>query len=906
MPDLVTQPSFAAGEIGPELYGRVDQSFYYIGLRTCRNFMVRQYGGVVNRPGTKLISQHKDQSKKVRLVEFSFNSQQNYILQIGEDYTRFIRNGGEILESSTEINITSITAANPAVVTTDGSHGYSDGDDVFLEDIEGMVELNGRTLRVANKTATTFELQDLTDTNVDGSGFESHVASTGKVTKVYEITTPWQEEDLFSTDANQKAINYAQDNDVLTVCHNDYYPRDITRTADDAWTINTFPNTGGPFLPTNIGSTTVYAGAATGNTTLTASASLFTSDMVGELFYIEQEPDDDTDRWEAAKSVNSGDVRRAGAHYYKAVNSGTTGTYRPDWTEGNSTDGDGAVEWEYLHSGSGVVEITAHNSATSVDVTVVKRLPDRVVGSGNTTDNWAKSAWSTAQGYPATCAYHKERLAFAGTTEQPNFVWLSGVDLRSDFNKSFPILDDEAITVPLKTRGANAVRHLLPFSELIALTSESEHLIDGVDGVLLASGDVYNDVQGYTGSSYVPPVLVNDTALFVQDMGGVMRTLEYTFDADKYKGIDLTARSPHLFIGRQIVDMAYQRHPFSVIWVVLDNGALIGLTFMQEQQVIAWHRHDSDNAKYESVACIREGTETATYFAVRRTIDGKTRRYVERMSSRVFNEVRDAFFVDCGLTYDGRNTGATTMTITGGTTWDSPESLTITASADTFLETDVDTAQLVFWVGNIAYRLNITAFTSKTEVTAVPVKELPAAYRATAFTDWEMARTVFRPLDHIEGKDVNILADGNVVQGKSVSGGSVTLDNPAAVVHIGIPYVADLETLDLAQPEGQSKGKTFNVPRVFLTLQDSRAVFVSTEGLASDDTLTDSRGNNIYELKQREPQDGYDAAIPAETKVFEILTSSTWSKKGRIAIRQTYPLPITVNGITMEVQIGAD
>ena len=907
MPELVTQPSMAAGEIGPELYGRVDQELYYIGLRTCRNFMVRQYGGVANRPGTKIVSEHKDQSKKVRLVPFSFNEEQTYVLQVGEDYTRFIRDAGEILETATATNITGATAANPVVITAAG-HGRSNGEDIFISDVAGMVELNGRTFRCANVTASTIELQDTTNTNVDGTGYTAY-SSGGSLSKVYEIVTPWQESDLFTSSTvgdGAKAINYAQDNDVLTVCHNDYYPRDITRTDHDAWTIAEFPNSGGPFLDINTTATTVYSDAATGSVTLTASASLFTAAMVGELFYIEQEPDDDTDRWEAAKAVSANDVRRAGSHYYEAQNSATTGTYRPDWVEGNSTDGDGAVEWQYLHSGFGIVEITAYTSGTSVDATVIKRLPDRVVGSGNATDNWAKAAWSSTQGYPGACAYHKQRFALASTTQEPNRVWMSGSNLRADFTKSFPILDDEAITLPLNTTGANSIRHLIPFSELIALTSASEHLIDGVDGVLLASGDNFNKVQGYTGASSVVPIIIQNTAIFVQDMGGVIRSLQYQLESDKFGGIDLTARSPHLFIGRRVVDWAYQRHPFSIVWVILDNGTLLGFTFMEEQQVFAWHRHDSGNASFESVACVREGTETAAYFAVKRTVDGKTRRYVERLSSRVFTDVRDAFFVDSGLTYDGRNTAATTMTITGGTTWDTPEALTITASVATFLATDVNTAQLVFWVNNIAYRINITGFTSSTIVTGVPVQELPSEYRATAFTDWELAKSVFQPLHHIEGESVSVLSDGNVVTGLSVSDGKVTLADPGSVVHIGLPYVCDLETLDMAIPQGQSKGKTFMIPRVLLTLQDSRAVYVSTEGLATDDTLTDSMGRQIAEMKQRQVSDGYDAAIPAGTQVYEIQVSSTWNKKGRVSIRQTLPLPVTVNGITPEVQLGRD
>lgn len=896
MTALITQPSFAAGEIGPELYGRVDQALYYIGLRTCRNFIVRQYGGAANRPGYRYISEGKDQTEKVKLIPFNFNEQQTYCLEFGDLYMRVIKDGGEVLETSTASTITAITKADPVVVTA--ANSFSNGDDVFLTGILGMVELNGRVLRVANVTGANFELTDMFGTNIDSTGYSTY-ASAGTATTVFTLTTPFAAADLFE-------LNYAQSNDVLTIVHPDYYPRDITRTDHDAWTLAEFSNSGGPFKDINAGAITVYSSATTGSVTITASAALFDAGMVGELFYIQQTADDTTERWEAAKAITANDIRRAGANYYKANTTATTGTYRPDWIEGSSTDGDGAVEWDYLHSGFGIVEITAFGSTTSVTATVINTLPDLVIGAGNTTINWALSAWSAAEGYPSAVTYHKSRMIYGGTTQQPNGIWMSSSGLRSVFLQSNPILDDDAIDIFLNTNGANSVRHLISFAELIALTSASEHMINGSDNVLLATGNVFNRVQGYTGASKVPPLIIDNTALFVQDMGAVVRSLQYQLDTDTFGGIDLTARSPHLFKSKTIVDWSFQRHPLSVIWVIMSDGELNGFTFMDEQKVFAWHRHDSAaSAEFESVCCIREGDETAAYFSVKRTIDGVTRRYTERAASRTFSDVKDAYFLDSGQSYDGRNTTAVTMTITGGTTWDSPEELTVTSSTAQFLATDIGN-QVTFWVDDIAYRLNITAFTNTSVVTAVPTKALPVAFQGVAFTDWELARDKFQPLWNIEGETVSALVDGNVMTGLTVTNGAVTLAHPGAVVHVGLPYVADLETLDLAKAQnaGDVKAEIFNIPRVFLTVQESRAVFVSTTGLNTDDTLTDTNGNLIFEVKQREPIDGYDAPIPAETEVFEVITSSTWSRKGRVAIRQPFPLPITINGITPEVALG--
>jgi len=79
--DFLNQSAFGAGEIAPYLYGRVDQALYYIGLRTCRNFVVRQYGGVSNRPGSFFIGEVKDSTRPVRLIPFSFNETQTYVIE---------------------------------------------------------------------------------------------------------------------------------------------------------------------------------------------------------------------------------------------------------------------------------------------------------------------------------------------------------------------------------------------------------------------------------------------------------------------------------------------------------------------------------------------------------------------------------------------------------------------------------------------------------------------------------------------------------------------------------------------------------------------------------------------------------------------------------------------------------
>lgn len=896
MGEFLNQPSFAAGEIAPDLYGRVDQELYYIGARTILNFIVRQYGGAANRPGTEFIAEVKDSTKNVRLIPFQFNEEQTYVIELGDESMRIIADGGQITEAAK--NITGITQANPAVVTSN-SHGFENGQHVYIASVVGMTELNGRSFKVANKTGNTFELQDYQGNNINSTSYTAY-SSGGTASRIYTVDTPWDHEDLFE-------LNYTQSNDVLTATHNDYYPQDVTRTGNAAWTVDDFANEEGPFKQTNTTATTISAnGVAVGATvTLTASAALFDSSWVGELLYLEEMPNAGYHVWEAGKGITATNVRRAGPHYYAAQNTATTGTVRPDHTEGEFYDGDAGVLWRYLHSGFGIVEITGYTDSTHVTATVIKRLPDvNVSGTFAASDIWARGAWSETEGYPGAVTYHKQRMVFAGTRNQPQGMWFSNTGARISFARSNPILDDESISLLLDTNQVNAIRHLLPLSELVVLTSASEQSVNGADNLILATDPPIAKVQGYTGSSKVIPVIIGNTALFVNDYGTEIRNLRFDFGSDSYSGVNLAARSPHLFRFKSIKDIAFQREPLSIIWCVMDDGTLNGFTYMEEQKVYAWHRHETDGL-FESVCTIREGDETAVYFVVKRTINGVTKKYIERLSSRYFEDIVDAFFVDCGTTYDGRNTGATTITITGGVNWDSPETLTLTASSSMFKSTDVGD-KIIFRYTNddgveIRLPLTISAYTSGTVVSAIPSKLVPASHRSAARSDWEFARDTFRPLHHLEGKEVAVLADGNVVEGITVTGGVVTLPEHASVVHIGLPYTSTLETLDMAQPQGQTKAKSINVPRVFLTVQESRAVFVATNKYGSSGDLV---ADGFYEVKQRDPGLGYDAAIPAQTDIFEIVTNTAWSNKGRIAIKQPKPLPITINCITPEITGG--
>src|SRR5690606_9574341 len=230
--------------------------------------------------------------------------------------------------------------------------------------------------------------------------------------------------------------------------------------------------------------------------------------------------------------------------------------------------------------------------------------------------------------------------------------------------------------------------------------------------------------QTYHGSSDVPPLVIGDVGLHVHRGGKVVRTLGYQFERDGYRGNDITVFSSNLFEGRQIVEWDYAQTTLSVVWAVRDDGTLLALTFLLEQEVIGWTPMEIDGS-VESVCCIPEGTEDVLYAVIKRTVGGAEKRYIERLSTRTVEDIREATFLDSFLTYDGRNTGATTMTATGAS-WDVGDQVTLTASASTFAGTDLQDVIVLGYGAGLNVRLRITGYTSATVVTAEIDTPVPA------------------------------------------------------------------------------------------------------------------------------------------------------------------------------------
>ena len=266
--------NFTGGELSPRLDGRNDLAKYASGCKTLQNMIVYPHGSAARRPGTTFVAEVKTSSAFTRLIPFEFSTTQTYILEFGDDYIRFYKDSGAILEANK--TITAITKANPGVVTAT-AHGFSNGDTVVISGVVGMTQVNGKRFKVASVATDTFALQDIDGNNVNTTSYTTYV-SGGVANRVYTLATTYETADLAE-------LKFAQSADVMYICHPDYVPKKLSRTGHTSWTITDVEFTNGPYLDDNITAVTLNSSAHTVGTArdLTASAATFVSTDVGRL-----------------------------------------------------------------------------------------------------------------------------------------------------------------------------------------------------------------------------------------------------------------------------------------------------------------------------------------------------------------------------------------------------------------------------------------------------------------------------------------------------------------------------------------------------------------------------------------------------------------------------------------------
>jgi len=923
----IIQSSLSGGEVSPAVAARTDIGKYKSSLETCENAFVQVHGGVSNRPGLQYVCEVKSGTAASRLIPFQFNTEQTYILEFGNNYIRFVKDGGQIL-TGTAKTISGVTAADPGVVTAT-AHGFSDGDDVYVTGIVGMDQLNGRTMRVANKATNTFELNDYDGNNIDTSGYTAY-SSAGTAEAVYQIATTYTTAQLFE-------LKFVQSADVMTIVHASHNPAELTRTGHAAWTLTDITFQPQQSFPTSISLTANATGSETERYVVTAvneenaeesliatgTAKTITgitaaeppvvtctghgfsdldeihiSGVVGmtEVNGLRFKVSNKTTNTFELQDLSRVDIDGSG---YTAYSSG--GSAFPCYakiTNGHATKDNtvtwtavtGAISYNIYHEKDGIFGFVGRSEVDSF-------TDDNIDADLEDTPPKFRNPFVSTGDKPSAVGYFAQRRLFASSTDNKQRMWLTQTANHYNLGVSSPTKDDDAITATIASLQVNEIRHMVQLSELVVLTSGGEWLASGVDGVVTPS-TFQIEPQTYYGSEQLPPITAGDVVLYMQP-GWTIRDLSYKFETDSYNGNDISILARHMFDDYTFIDWAYAQAPHSIVWLTRSDGTVVTMTYVREQEIFALSRHITAG-DFKSVAAVQEGDDDFMYAIVQRKIGTRTRQYIERLHDHDFTSVQDAFFVDSGLKRDNP------ITITGFTNADP---IVITAPAHGL--SDGDTVDITG-----IYVVDATKDQGKSLDTQIEGIGYTVANKATntfelvlngadvdgsAFKVYDsagevrLATTSVSGLWHLEGESVVGLANGYVTGALTVTNGTVTLPNTASRVAIGLKYTATVKTLrlDNATPLDTVQGRTKKLTRLTIRLEN-------TMGLLHGPDLTHLRAAK-FGLPSL-----YGQELSMITGDKDVTLSPSWNKNGQIVIQQQDPLPVTILSIIPDVVVGGN
>ena len=601
-PIYISQLAFTTGEVSPDVSSRFDLEQYKSALLEAENVVIRPYGAVAKRQGSQYVGQVKYSDKPTRLFEFTTNTNNSFMLEFGDKYIR--------------------------------------------------------------------------------------VWNYGIYTGI-EVTTPFTSDILFDLNCNQSG-------DVMFICSGKYPIQTLSRYSDTDWRMSTYKLTEQPYdeINTDNGHTLTVNGD-----TITSTKDLFTQDMVGSVIQIAYYV-------EAVHTKSAGEVVEKRVHRgllplliektynninynvenystdtelsWKFTTHGTwegtvkiqisnndgqtwkdyrTYTSKNDYNVTDSGKIEAGARLKYvsdIKSGSvncdlsimpftqyGIVEIKSVTDAKNAKVNVLNGIKE-----GEPSYQWKLGSWNRGRGYPKLCTFYQDRFVVAATDSKPNFIWFSRTGDYPNFGVEKvegTITDDSAITLPVINRKMCEIRHLVPANDLIILTSGNEWIVRGDKTITPTNCNLKTQTQ--RGALKCEPQFIGNRCVFVQERGGTVRDMGYSYESDNYTGQDLTLFVKTLVKGHLAVTSAYAQDPDSIIYYVRDDGQLNCLTYIPEQKVYGWS-HFVTNGKYRYVENVAEGDQDTIYFIVDRVINNKSVKCIER-SIPLYTEDNSDVFLDC-------------------------------------------------------------------------------------------------------------------------------------------------------------------------------------------------------------------------------------------------------------------
>lgn len=846
----VIQTSYAGGELAPSLFARVDLEKYHSGMALGLNFYVDYRGGASTRPGSQYIGTSlAAYPSPPRLIDFIYSTIATYVLEFGDHYVRFISNGAFIIDGGTGL---------PLVVVSP----YAVGDLPLLK--------YAQSANVLTLTHPSYPPYNLTRTSPVTFTLTKNVIGPAISAPPPPIVTPVNGANTnfyygyvvtaVSSIGEESTASYPVFclTSILNQATGTVNSVAFTAVADAAYykvyKVGPTPSGGGGLTRSPL--STVYGFIGSTDSTF------FVDNNIAPDF--SQTPPQFQDPFSPGQ-VAQVRVGAPGAGYADGLcNLVFTG------------DGVGANGYAYTLGGK-VIGVVLINPGHGYTVCTVS-------DDGANSAAYVVTLGQETGTYPACVGYFQQRRLFGGTVNFPESFVASQPGNYNDFNTNPFALASDAITASIASRQVNAIKSFTAMpTGLVILTTGGGFLVSGGgQNAPITPNNIVAFPQASSGCNDLPPLVINYDILYAQNRGAVVRDLAFNFYVQSYTGTDRSVLASHLFSNFALKEWAYAEEPFRLVHVVRDDGVLLNFTYVPEQEIFAW-THWETQGYYRSVASVPEGSTNAVYVVVQRYVGGVWKYFIERMASGLFATLEDSWCLDCALATPNVTPAANILlsALTGN--------ITVAASANVFALGDV--GKTLWGANGFA---TITAYTSPTLVSASVVKAFDPAIESAPYPiaqgSWYLNPnvTTLGGLTHLEGQTVSVVADGLVVTGLVVAGGSVTLPNPASIVVVGLPYVCQFQTLKLDLGEPTIQGKRKQIAAVTVRAHNALGLEIGPDF-----------GHLVVMKELLSPYPPSLLSLDART-----IIRSVWSKEGQICLQQSNPLPATILGIIPEVQVG--
>jgi hypothetical protein len=481
--------------------------------------------------------------------------------------------------------------------------------------------------------------------------------------------------------------------------------------------------------------------------------------------------------------------------------------------------------------------------------------------------------------YPRTGEFWKQRMAYAAPASEPQSLRFSRPLIFDSLIKSIPLQDDDAIQVALVGRERHTINHMIELKKFIIFTDTAEWVIGTDNNAALTAATIDPVIETRYGTlPFIRPIAIADRILFIQAISNSVRDMGYEYTSDSFKADDLSRLARHLFLNKQVLAWDYAIFPFNLLPIVVSDGTLNVMSYAREHEIWGW-AHWETQGKIIDVACVAERTETGIYLQVEREIDGVPTYFVERVETVYSDLIEDMFYVDCGLTYKN----AVEFT---DFTWISATEVSITIVDTIYTETN----EVQLEIAGLTYRgivNDVTGDVVTLDIIHNGTVEETLAGSGIAY----LCTTTVTGLDHIEGEDIWVLADGNVFKELTIASGELTLPYPAARVHVGLPYSATVETLSLDTDKLAGTFINRAVGEIVVNLRQSRGVYIGAAAAKERELISiPSRDQENY-FEPNEPLNG----------PYRIEAHPEWEMTAAVIVQSLDPLPMNISNIVPDI-----